>query len=196
MRRTSITISLLLTFGLGFGASCGDDDDNRYPPPSSGAGLANQTGEACAAPVDCYDGVLQSEIQGEVQCLDRVYGGYCTHLCQDDSNCCAVVGECDDGFTQVCGPFESTGMMMCFMSCEDADRGNVEEQAYCAGVHPDFICRSTGGGSQNRKVCVPSGGGPCAVAQDCGAAYPYCCLNALNEYRCYDAGASAGRSCL
>jgi hypothetical protein len=42
-------------------------------------------------------------------------------------------------------------MMMCFLSCEDVgddDNGYCHEHASAA-----FNCRSTGGGSANRKVC-------------------------------------------
>ena len=60
---------------------------------------------------------------------------------------------------------------MCFLGCERADiegwdGGVVDENEYCQRqVHSDFICRSSGGGSQNRKVCVP---GDCGVGESCG----------------------------
>src|SRR5262249_3686677 len=100
-------------------------------------------------------------LRGAVQCLDRVTNGYCTHLCQSDSDCCAVPGECRTGFRQVCAPFESTGQMMCFLSCEDADiassdAGTSASTLYCHNfANAAFGCRSTGGGKANRKVCVP-----------------------------------------
>ncbi len=98
------------------------------------------------------------ELRGDPLCLDQVDGGYCTHLCQTDADCCAVEGECLSDFPQVCAPFESTGMMMCFLSCEDADIDGADSEAFCAEeAHSSFICRSTGGGSANRKVCVPQG---------------------------------------
>jgi hypothetical protein len=57
---------------------------------------------------------------------------------------------------------------MCFLSCEDADvqaAGDSDAEAFCqAHVSPDFICRSSGGGSENRKVCVP---GDCGVGASC-----------------------------
>jgi len=59
----------------------------------------------------------------------------------------------------VCGPFESTGELYCFLSCEDEDFEGTnisDSDVYCqtyAGAA--FHCRSTGGGSANRKVCVP-----------------------------------------
>ena len=174
--------------------SCSDDED-RFRDTSSGAGLDDQTGESCVAPSDCYADVAPGEIQGDVQCLDRVDGGYCTHLCSDDNDCCAADGECDTNDVQVCGPFESTNMMMCFISCDDADiSGDPEE--HCQGYHPDFICRSTGGGNMNRKVCVPSGNGPCSDIGDCPDGFGFCCENALGSLRCYDAAGSDGRTCL
>lgn len=96
---------------------------------------------------------------GDPVCLDRVTDGYCTHFCTQDSDCCAAAGECVGNHAEVCGPFESAGDMYCFLSCEDADLkgANVADaDTYChsyAGAA--FNCRSTGGGSKNRKVCVP-----------------------------------------
>lgn len=134
-------LSVLLGFSLA--VACTDDDDG-----------GESAGEQCAVPEECYQLADPEEIQGEIQCLDRVPGGYCTHLCQTDDDCCAAEGECD-GRPQVCAPFESTGMMMCFLSCEDADLDGFDETEYCNRyAHPSFSCRSTGGGSANRKVCA------------------------------------------
>lgn len=113
-------------------------------------------GQPCAAASDCYAGLDATQIKGAVQCLDKVPGGYCTHLCETDSDCCAVSGECPNGHAEVCAPFESTGMMMCFLSCEKADLGGLDEASYCGQYAGDaFGCRSTGGGSKNRKICAP-----------------------------------------
>jgi hypothetical protein len=114
-------------------------------------------GQACGAAGDCYKG-LKAAPKGEVMCLTKVAGGYCTHLCQTSADCCTVEGECKTGLAQVCGPFESTGMRMCFISCEAGVVGSTEPNAYCQeNAHRSFICRSTGGGSDNQKVCVPNG---------------------------------------
>jgi hypothetical protein len=46
--------------------------------------------------------------------------------------------------------------MMCFLSCEASALGGADETTYCqdfAGAA--FSCRSTGGGSANRKICSP-----------------------------------------
>ncbi len=135
---------------------------------TSGAGTSaapEQVGSACASAAACYPNVTRdadagtSAIRGTVLCLDRVPSGYCTHTCAADTDCCAVPGECKTGFPQVCAPFESSGQKMCFLSCESAlvasgDAG--DPNAYC-GIHTSaaFSCRSSGGGSNNRKVCVP-----------------------------------------
>jgi len=133
--------------------ACSDDPP---PPPAENAG------NSCKVPADCYPNLDGGVVKGEVQCLDRVTGGYCTHLCTADPDCCSVSGECKTNVKQVCGPFESTGKMMCFLSCEDADIKAVNDPAaadsttYCQKyANPAFGCRSTGGGAANRKVCVP-----------------------------------------
>lgn len=152
-----------------FVASCGDDDDG-----SGNDGSPDQAGSACEAPADCYPGVDPADLAGEVQCLDRVRAGYCTHTCGEDGDCCAVEGECETDLSQVCSPFESTGENMCFLSCESGDvdaAGSEDDQAFCQEyVSPDFICRSSGGGSANRKVCVPADcglGASCEGEGDC-----------------------------
>jgi hypothetical protein len=143
----------LAALGLIAGAlpGCGDDDD--------GDGGPTNTGQACQSVDQCYPGIMQDTLLGEAECLDRVEGGYCTHHCTEDSDCCAVPGECPGDRNQVCGPFESTGEMYCFLSCEDEDLEAAkvtDADAYCQTyVSAAFHCRSTGGGSQNRKVCVP-----------------------------------------
>jgi hypothetical protein len=147
MRRLSALIlaGLLAGFGLA-GAGCDDDDD-----------YSGTVGQPCDVAGDCYPDLEDhSELSGDVVCLDKVQGGYCTHHCQTDADCCAVEGECDPAYDldYVCGPFESTGEKYCFISCEGQEDGN----AYCQEwAHHDFNCRSTGGGNENRKVCVPSG---------------------------------------
>jgi hypothetical protein len=146
--RTKIRLSKLgwfaaasvLGWGLGLAAGCDDD------------GEGENTGQACDEPADCYAGIDPAELHGTVVCMDRVPGGYCTHLCTADADCCAVAEECRTGFPQVCAPFESTGQNYCFLSCE----GVADEATFCqANAGPAFTCRSTGGGATNRKVCVP-----------------------------------------
>jgi hypothetical protein len=121
----------------------------------------DETGQSCTptpeAPAGaCFEN-LQETIKGTPVCLTRVPDGYCTHTCQTDSDCCAVKGECKDGLPQVCAPFESTGGKYCLLSCEASIVSkDVDDNAYCQeNANAAFNCRSTGGGNENRKVCVP-----------------------------------------
>ena len=141
------TFAVFAVVGL---LGCGDDDDD---------GPSENAGSACGAPAECYPNVEdKTTIKGEVICLDKVPGGYCTHLCTTDADCCAADAECRSGHPQVCAPFESTGQTFCFLSCEEADwknAGSTDENAYCQEfANSGFNCRSTGGGSANRKVCA------------------------------------------
>ena len=143
--RVALRCALAASCGLIVSVACHDDEGEN-------------AGQACDVPDECYPDVEDEDLAmlGELVCLDRVPGGYCTHLCDSDDDCCAVEGECNSDFPQVCAPFESTGMYMCFLSCEAADIGDNDEGSFCQEyAHPDFGCRSTGGGSDNRKVCVP-----------------------------------------
>lgn len=128
--------------------ACGGDDT-----------AAEQTSQACKVAADCYPKIDAAMLLGDPICLDRVPEGYCTHLCEEDSDCCAVNGECSTGHPQVCAPFESTGQKQCFLSCETqlvSDAKSTDANAYCAAyANAAFGCRSTGGGSQNRKICMP-----------------------------------------
>jgi hypothetical protein len=138
-------------------ACVGCGSDNKPAP-----GTTN-TGQSCATASQCYPGVADAQALrgGAAVCMPDFANGYCTHHCVTDADCCAVPGECGANVVEVCGPFESTNEMYCFLSCEDAAlsaMGMTDSNAYCQRyANPDFICRSTGGGSQNRKVCVPNG---------------------------------------
>jgi hypothetical protein len=129
-------------------AACGDDDTD--------------TGATCDVPDDCYGDVADDDrdmIAGEIECLDRVEGGYCTHQCETDDDCCVVAGECNGDHREICAPFENeSAIKRCFLACEAEDIGDQDETEYCQEFANDaFGCRSTGGGSENRKVCVPPG---------------------------------------
>jgi hypothetical protein len=134
-------------------AGCGDDDDGNAGPTN--------TGRPCASADECYPGVMDGELLGEAVCLDRVEGGYCTHECTQDSDCCGVEGECEHDYAEVCAPLESMPGMHCFLSCEDDDWQKTtaaDGDAYCQAYASAFFhCRSTGGGADNRKVCLPDG---------------------------------------
>jgi hypothetical protein len=198
---------LLALASFGTAGGCGDDDDDDDGAGGSG-GRQNpeQTGALCTTPDDCYPKVAdKTTIQGDVQCLDRVRDGYCTHTCQEDADCCAAAGECDTDIKQVCSPFESTNVTQCFLSCEDADlrpvdggtAGDVNEQEYCQReASPDFICRSSGGGTENRKICVPGDcgvGASCVDATDCDADLE--CLTAFNGGYCGRQNCSVNADC-
>lgn len=141
-----------LALACGLASACGSSDDAPRP---------TNTGQACQVAEDCYPGIDPATLQGDPVCLTRVPDGYCTHQCTQDLDCCAVMGECPNGLPQLCAPFESTGELNCFLSCEEADVTNAgfsDSTAFCqAKANAAFICRSSGGGSNNRKVCVPSG---------------------------------------
>ena len=134
-------LRLVFTLSLFFGIACGEE-----------LGV----GGACELADDCFPGIDRSALEGDVECLTRVSGGYCTHSCDEDLDCCAVAGECLSDSVQVCAPFENSAAKSCFLACEPADIGDMDENEYCAEfAHPAFSCRSSGGGSENRKVCVP-----------------------------------------
>lgn len=128
-----------------------------------GGGSSEHTGQGCTPTPDAAAGTcfssLQLSLKGAAVCLTQVSGGYCTHLCQADGDCCAVPGECTTSFPQVCAPFESTGQSYCFLSCEDAVvPTGTDSTVFCQqNANATFLCRSTGGGSQNKKVCIPNG---------------------------------------
>jgi len=147
MRNLAIGV---VAMGIALGPfACGEDS----PPPGE------QTGQACTSSAQCFLGMPDAALQGGAAvCIDRLPGGYCTHICTTDADCCAVPGECTTGYPQVCSPFESTNMKYCFLSCEKvpADAGVTDGEVLCgAYARQGFGCRSSGGGLQNRKICVP-----------------------------------------
>ena len=150
MRRT---LSAAFVVGVVVAGACSNNNNN-------GGGPSENTGQSCTTAAQCYPGLDAGTLSGAVQCLDKVPNGYCTHLCTTDADCCAVPGECRSGYKQVCAPFESTGQMMCFLSCESADiaadAGTTDPSTYCHDfANASFGCRSTGGGAKNRQVCLP-----------------------------------------
>ncbi len=163
--------SLGLALALVSATHCGGSGGNNNAGTAGSGGGPDRTGQSCISPSECYaDAGLLS---GAVQCLS-VSGGYCTHLCSDDTDCCKAEGECRTSLREVCSPFESSGMKMCFLSCEDADiqtanasdaATTTDPTAYCQSeASAAFTCRSTGGGAKNRRVCLPGGTSPDAAA--------------------------------
>ena len=141
----SAAVGVVVAMAVGWACHGGDD-----------SGRGDNTGMACDVVDDCYPDVDDLDaLMGDPVCLDRVPEGYCTHTCTTDADCCAVAGECDTDLPEVCAPFESTGMMMCFLSCEAEQVGDGDPDRYCHDfASTGFGCRSTGGGTDNRKVCA------------------------------------------
>jgi hypothetical protein len=159
---------------FGFAACGGSSDDGTGGPPPNPTGSPEDTGSFCEVPADCYPTLDHDTLSGEPICLKPERDGYCTHRCDTDEDCCAAEGECKTELRQVCAPFTSTGIRMCFLSCEDADvsaSGLDDDLAYCQReAGRDFTCRSTGGGAENRKVCFPvdcGAGAACAADDEC-----------------------------
>jgi hypothetical protein len=183
---------------------CGDDSSSSGSGGGGGVDRPDETGAACEAPSDCYPDVPEGELAGEALCLDQIRGGYCTHLCESDADCCSAEGECNSEIAQVCSPFESTGQNMCFLSCEDedlvaapGDEGPVDEQEFCQReAGRDFTCRSSGGGAANRKICVPGDcgvGAACSTAADCDADLD--CVTTLGGGYCTQRDCTADTDC-
>lgn len=94
---------------------------------------------SCEQPDDC-----PAPEGATAECLDKSSEGFCTWSCSSDSDCAFD----EDEYERVCASFESEEGEHCFPSCEGAED---EDEACPQG----FTCRSTGGGSDNRKVCFP-----------------------------------------
>jgi hypothetical protein len=126
-----------------------------------GGGANEQVGTACATPSQCYTNLGDaSGVRGTVACLTQYTGGYCTHTCTSDSDCCAVAGECRTTHREVCASFENQPQQYCFLGCDPADiaaspnGGTTDPTAYCQRFfNPSSTCRSTGGGAANRRFC-------------------------------------------
>jgi hypothetical protein len=122
-------------------------------------GSAEQVGQPCTTASSCYPTLDAAALQGTATCLTQITGGYCTHTCGTDADCCAVPGECKTGFKEICAPFENQTTTYCFLSCEGADiaasgSSVTDPTAYCQKyAGPSFTCRSTGGGANNRQFC-------------------------------------------
>jgi len=120
----------------------------------------DQVGAACTTASQCYTTLDGAAVKGTVTCLTKYPGGYCTHTCAADTDCCAVAGECKAGFKEVCAPLENQPTQYCFLACDAAsiaaspNAGVTDPNAYCAKFFAaSATCRSTGGGANNRKFC-------------------------------------------
>jgi hypothetical protein len=145
-----LALSIFATGALPF-VACGTGGTG-----SGVGGNGTEAGGKCTTPAGCYMGLNSMQLHGTVACLTQVPNGYCTHTCTQDSDCCAIAGECPNGKPQVCASFESTGQKYCFLSCDAPVVGTTSPDTYCASfANSAFGCRSTGGGNQNRQVCLP-----------------------------------------
>lgn len=190
-----ITATICVAGWLG---GCGSDDDDGAGDTSTSGGSPEQTGSICEVATDCYPDVVDGELVGDAICLTEVRDGYCTHTCASDDDCCAAQGECETDLAQVCSPFESTGQMQCFLSCESDDiPDDRDDQEYCQQeASRDFICRSSGGGSNNRKICVPGDcgiGAACDEDADCPA--DLSCVDEVKGGYCTQTGCSTNDDC-
>lgn len=202
-----VPVSLLACLSLVGG--CGSDDEGAGSGGASAgsggtAGSPEQTGAVCESASDCYPDLADGGLEGEAMCLDRVREGYCTHTCTKDDDCCAADGECATSLPQVCSPFESTNQMMCFLSCEKADMqpydggtGWSDDNEFCQReASQAFICRSSGGGSNNRKICVPGDcgvGAACRTNDDCNGGLT--CITTLRGGYCGEADCTVNSDC-
>jgi hypothetical protein len=149
---TSRLAATLVSCAIGVALAC-TGGSSGAPGPS--------TGQSCASASQCYPTLDAAALHGQVACLTQLQGGYCTHTCMSDADCCAVPGECVGAFNEVCASFESSGQMYCFVACSPSDialsdAGITDPNAFCQHwAGPSFTCRSTGGGSNNRKFCGP-----------------------------------------
>ncbi|HEX8790571.1 MAG TPA: hypothetical protein VF765_06435 [Polyangiaceae bacterium] len=153
MRATASTALFVCVGVLTAAFACSSSGPSRPP---------QQTGSSCTTTTNCYPGIDAATLKGTATCLTQLQGGYCTHTCTSDSDCCAVPGECPSGFTEVCAPLESAPQTYCFLSCSSTaiaaapNGGTTDPTAYCQSfANPTFTCRSTGGGSANQKFCGP-----------------------------------------
>ncbi|MDC0722059.1 hypothetical protein [Nannocystis bainbridge] len=120
------------------------------PPP-----MEQPTGALCSEAADCYPELDHSQL-GTVFCEDQFDYGYCTHTCETDADCCAVEGECMLAVAYVCTPLANDTSKRCWISCEEDARLGAEPMAYCfMHAGPNTVCRSSGGGSEKREVCLP-----------------------------------------
>lgn len=195
--KTKLLVTALLQAVSWIGCSNGPSEAGGRPTDGS-------VGSACGAADDCFPDVAD-DLVGERQCLDRIEGGYCTHECESDADCCAVEGECPNDIDQVCSPFESEGRKLCFLSCEkeaiealEPSERPEDENEFCrrfAGAA--FTCRSSGGGSENRKICVPEEcgglGSHCDSKDDCDGGLT--CDTDLAGGTCTIRGCSANDDC-
>ena len=105
-----------------------DDGPDIYEPCESA--------ETCEVPED-----------QTAECVNGDGGdGFCTWACTTNADC----NPPDDYHWDFqCAPFESSEGSHCFPACGGGEDPGEPE------CPPDYECRSTGGGSENEKICYP-----------------------------------------
>jgi len=124
-----VTIGILIGLLALTGCSKNDPAEDAY--------------QACEEPADC-----DSPEGRDPVCLEKSDEGFCSWECDADTDCEEAS---DDLFEYVCASFESELQLYCFPAC--AEEAEDAEDECPAGMN----CRSTGGGSNNRKICFPDG---------------------------------------
>lgn len=135
-----VVVAAIAAAGVGFACAPGPDPE---------------IGRGCAVAEDCYPGVDRGALP-VIDCVEKFPGGFCTHNCETDEDCCAVAGECADGLVYVCSPYEDDKTRRCFLGCGAEEIGGGDGTAYCSQqISPEYVCSSSGGGPENREVCRP-----------------------------------------
>jgi hypothetical protein len=100
----------------------------------------------CEASADCPapDGIDAECLRGEGD------EGFCTWSCEADEDCAFD----EDSYARVCSSFASEPGKHCFPSCEGAADDDPD------ACPPGYTCQSSGGGSDNRKICYPTSEAP------------------------------------
>jgi hypothetical protein len=104
-------------------------------------------GSSIYAPCESADECPAPE-EVTAECVDKSGVGFCTWECAKDEDCAFD----EDAYPRVCASFESESELYCFPSCEGAETDDPD------ACPPGYGCRSTGGGSDNRKICFPGEG--------------------------------------
>jgi len=117
---------MLFVLGL---LACGDNGPDIYEPCESA--------DTCEVPED-----------QTAECVNADGGdGFCTWACTTNSDCNPPE---DYHWAFECAPFESSKGSHCFPACGGSEDPDDPE------CPPHYGCRSTGGGSENEKICYPS----------------------------------------
>lgn len=123
------SIFLALTFGLGLGVACGEDDGTE----ADELGVAAQCGSAD----DCRE---------DQECLSQFKGGYCGIAD------CMIDDDCPEGSACVA---HTDGANYCFRICGDKSECNRNRDAHNEANCSANVTFTDGGGG---KACVPPSG--------------------------------------